>query len=113
MTAKKYVQGVGQSPKKRRGHTAPRAPGTDLSQLGWLRVCHVLYLLNVGHSTFYAGLRPSKADGTTRYPKPDGWDGKRPYWLCATIKRFLEKRSDVQSSAPGPNIATSSGAGHV
>jgi len=61
-----------------------KAPLINLDQLGRLRVFHLIALLAVSRSTLYAGI----ASG--RYPKPDGKDGRMPYWLTSNIKAFLE-----------------------
>jgi predicted DNA-binding transcriptional regulator AlpA len=75
------------SPKKpnKTGHTQPKAPTISLDQPGRLRVAHVLSLLGISHSHFYAQMRMN------RYPKPDGHDGTLPYWNTATMKAFLAK----------------------
>ena len=39
-------------------------------------------LLAIGRTAFYAGLGH-------RYPLPDGYDGKRPYWFQKTAYDFL------------------------
>lgn len=70
--------------KKRVGHTKPLAPMISLDGPGRLRVAHVLSLLSISHSAFYAGLNSGK------YPPADGRDGNFPYWKTSTIKRFLE-----------------------
>ena len=70
---------------KKSGHTQPKAPTISLDQPGRLRVAHVLSLLGISHSHFYAQKRLG------RYPKPDGHDGTLPYWNTATIKTFLAK----------------------
>lgn len=70
---------------KQKGHTLPKAPSIDLSQPGRLRVAHLLSLLGVAHSTLYLGLK------TGRYPAPDGYDGKMPFWRTETIRAFLQK----------------------
>ena len=72
------------SPKKQRGHTAPKAPVISLDQPGRLRVANLLAVFGISHSTLYAGLK------TGRYPLKDGKDGKFPYWNTATIKAFLD-----------------------
>lgn len=66
------------------GHTIPRAPVISLEQEGRLRVSNLMAILGVSHSTLYGGLKSG------RYPKPDGHDGKIPYWRTDTIKAFLE-----------------------
>ena len=70
---------------KKSGHTKPKAPTISLDQPGRLRVAHVLSLLGISHSHFYAQMRMN------RYPKPDGHDGTLPYWNTATMKAFLAK----------------------
>lgn len=69
--------------KKKNGHTRAKAPLIDICEPGRLRVAHVLAILGVSHSTFYAGTK------TGRYPKADGRDGNFPFWNTSTIKRFL------------------------
>jgi predicted DNA-binding transcriptional regulator AlpA len=71
---------------KQRGHTQPRPPVIPLDQPGRLRVAHVLAVVGVSHSTWYAGMKNG------RYPKQDGKDGRLPYWNTATIKAFLENQ---------------------
>lgn len=73
-------------PKKRKtnGHTKAVAPKIPLDQPGRLRVAHVLALLGIKHATLYEGMRRN------RYPKPDGRDGRIPYWNTETIRRFLQ-----------------------
>jgi hypothetical protein len=77
-------------PKKQPGHTTPKAPIISLDQPGRLRVAHLLAILGVSHGTLYAGLRPKPGETATRYPKPDGRDGRFPYWKTATVKAFLD-----------------------
>lgn len=73
-----------QHPKaKKSGHTRAVAPTISLDQPGRLRVAHVLALLSISHSTLYAGMRMH------RYPRPDGFDGKLPFWNTETIRDFL------------------------
>ena len=69
---------------KRNGHTRAKAPIISLDQPGRLRVAHLLSLLSVCHTTLYVGIKSG------RYPKPDGVDGKIPYWNTGTIKLFLQ-----------------------
>jgi hypothetical protein len=76
--------------KKLRGHTAPKAPIISIDQPGRLRVAHLLAIFGIAHATLYAGLKPKPGETTTRYPKPDGRDGKFPYWKTGTIRAFLD-----------------------
>lgn len=69
---------------KRSGHTRPRKPEIGLEETGRLRVANLLAILNVSHSTLYAGVKSG------RYPKPDGRDGSFPFWRTSTIRAFLE-----------------------
>lgn len=68
---------------KRNGHTRPEAPTISLDQPGRLRVANLMHLLNVSHAHLYKGIT------CNRYPKPDGYDGRRPYWKTETIREFL------------------------
>lgn len=76
-----------QKPKKANGHTKAVAPTISLDQPGRLRVAHVLSIYGIAHSTLYDGLRRK------RYPQPDGYDGKMPYWMTTTIRQFLEAQT--------------------
>ena len=66
-----------------RGHVRPEPPTMSLDIEARLRVKQILGYLGISHSTLYAGIRNG------RYPKPDGYDGRMPYWYSSTIKRFL------------------------
>jgi predicted DNA-binding transcriptional regulator AlpA len=79
-----YTMGVPASRRKQRGHTAPKAPMIRLDQPGRLRLANLLALFNCAHSTFYDRMKCG------RYPKPDGYDGKCPYWKTSTIRAFLD-----------------------
>lgn len=65
------------------GHTRARRPEISLDETGRLRVANLLAILNISHSTLYAGLKSG------RYPSPDGQDGSFPYWMTSTIRAFL------------------------
>jgi predicted DNA-binding transcriptional regulator AlpA len=69
---------------KQRGHTRPKAPLISLDQPGRLRVAHLMALLAVSHSTLYERLKQGV------FPKPDGFDGRCPWWRTSTIKSLLE-----------------------
>lgn len=56
----------------------------DLNVLSRLRVGNILYLFNISHSSLYRRIENGS------FPKPDGKDGSRPYWLTSTIKPILE-----------------------
>lgn len=66
-----------------RGHTRAKDTLINIERPGRLRVANLLALLNVSHSTLYAGIKSG------RYPVPDGKDGKLPYWYTATIRPLL------------------------
>ena len=85
----KVQTAVTSPPKRQRGHTAPKAPAISLDQPGWLRVGNVLAVLGISHTRLYAGLKPKAGETASRYPAPDGYDGKSPYWKTSTIKAFL------------------------
>jgi hypothetical protein len=79
-----YQMGIPTHRKKQRGHTTPRAPIISLDQPGRLRVANLLALFACAHTTFYDRLAKNL------YPKPDGYDGKHPWWRTSTIKAFLD-----------------------
>lgn len=68
--------------KQHAGHSKALPVTLDLHQPGRLRVGHMLTLFGVSHSGFYAGLG-------SKYPSPDGYDGKRPYWKTGTALAAL------------------------
>lgn len=68
---------------KRSGHTKAKAPTISLDQPGRLRVAHLMALLSISHSAFYARLKMQIV------PKPDGRD-PRPYWKTETVRLLLE-----------------------
>jgi hypothetical protein len=70
--------------RKRNGHIQAKAPTIGLDQPGRLRVCHLLCLFSVSHSTLYDGIK------TGRYPKPDGRDGRMPWWHTDTVRLALQ-----------------------
>ena len=70
---------------RKRGHARPLAVTVDLHQPARLRAGHLMNLFAVSHASLYKRLR----DG--RLPKPDGYDGRRPFWNSATILALLEK----------------------
>ena len=73
-------------PTKRREpqRVRARAPRISLEQSGRLRASNLLAVLGISHSTLYTGLKIG------RYPKPDGRDGKMPFWHTQTIREFLK-----------------------
>ena len=77
-------------PKRQRTHTQARAPVIPIDQPGRLRVANIMALLGISRATLYSGLKPKPGETTTRYPQPDGHDGKFPYWKTSTIKAFLD-----------------------
>jgi len=80
----KPITAVTTHKKKRSGHTKAKAPTISLDQPGRLRVGHLLSLCSISHTKLYDGLK------TGRYPKPDGYDGKMPYWRTETIRQLLQ-----------------------
>lgn len=68
-------------------HKSP-PQNTSLSTLDDFLRLHAkdfIRLLAIGHTAFYAGLKKH------RYPPPDGYDGKRPYWHQKTAYDFLSR----------------------
>lgn len=75
---------VQKQPRIQRGHTKARAPLIKLDQPGRLRVAHLMALYGVSHSTIYQRI----SDGA--YPKPDGYDGRCPFWKTETIRNHID-----------------------
>ena len=70
---------------KKLGHTRPASVADiELSKPGRLRVGHLMTYFSVSHSTLYEHMKSG------RVPKPDGRDGKRPFWNTATIRPYLD-----------------------
>lgn len=70
---------------KRRGsgHSKPLPITVNLDQPGRLRIGHLMNLFAIGHTTLYSRVRAGVL------PKPDGRDGKRPYWNTSTVRSYL------------------------
>lgn len=66
-----------------RGHSKALRVMTDIDKPGRLRVGHLQTLFAVSHSTLYSHIRAKLI------PKPDGYDGRRPYWSTETIRKIL------------------------
>ena len=82
----KKTQSTGTPQTIRRKSTPRRLPlQISLDQPGRVRVGHLLELLSTSHATFYRRV----AEGV--YPKPDGYDGKRPYWRTDTVRELLSQ----------------------
>ena len=79
-----YKQDCAAQPKAQRTRGRPTAPAIRIDQPGRLRVGNLLALFGVCHATFYARLKQGL------YPKPDGYDGRLPFWKTATVKAFLD-----------------------
>ena len=71
------------TPSNSSKRTRAKPPVIDLSQPGRLSLGNMLALFNVSAATFYEGLKSG------RYPKPDGYDGRRPFWKTATALAAL------------------------
>lgn len=71
--------------KPRNGHTRPMTlTFVDLSKPGRIRIGHMMTLFSVSHSTLYKKIQIGAI------PKPDGKDGKRPFWLTETVLDVLQ-----------------------
>jgi len=66
-----------------KGHSRPLPIVVDLSQPGRLRVGHLQTLFAISHATLYVRIKSGDI------PKPDGYDGARPYWKTETIRQVL------------------------
>lgn len=69
--------------RRKNGHTKPALPTIDINGPGRLRVKHVLALFAVSHSTLYSWMAQGK------FPKPDGHQGRMPFWNTDTIRLML------------------------
>lgn len=67
--------------------TKPQAPEISLSQPGRLRVANLMSLFGIARTTLYSGINSG------RYPKPDGKDGRIPYWNTETVRKYLDAPS--------------------
>jgi predicted DNA-binding transcriptional regulator AlpA len=67
----------------KRRRSGPRAPLISLDQPGRLRAMHVCAVLSVSRATLYVRMRSGL------YPKPDGYEGRFPYWKTSTIRAFV------------------------
>lgn len=64
----------------------PRPPVISLSEPGRLRIANLLWIFGVSRTTLHVGVKSG------RYPKPDGLDGRIPYWNTATVASWLSKK---------------------
>ena len=76
--------------------TEGQSPHDSLSNFRRIRVLQLLQLLSISKATFYARLKAG------HYPKPDGYDGKMPYWHQKTAYDFLSS-IDGHKAAGGAN----------
>ncbi len=60
-----------------------RAPLMHLDQPGHLHISNLMYLYQCSRQTIYARL------GNGKLPKPDGFDGRRPFWKTSSIRPFF------------------------
>jgi predicted DNA-binding transcriptional regulator AlpA len=70
--------------KARKYAVTARVPQMSLTDYGHLHVCHLMHLLHCSRQTIYTRVR----QGTL--PKPDGMDGRRPFWNTKTIRPIFE-----------------------
>lgn len=61
------------------------APLIAIDQPGRLRFANLMALFGVSHQTIYSRLKQGQI------PPPDGYDGRLPFWFCATIRPLLER----------------------
>lgn len=66
------------------GHATSLAAHSSISNLQRLWTKQFAELLNVRGTTLFNGINSG------RYPAPDGFDGKRPYWTVSTALKFLQ-----------------------
>jgi len=80
------------SPQSRRRRA--RAPLMTLDQPGRLYVAHLMHLFQCSHQTIYSRV----AQGA--YPRPDGYDGKRPFWHTSTLLPLFRSGGDRTEAIP-------------
>lgn len=74
------------STKAQRGHSKFLPIMVDLTQPGRLRVGHLQTLFAISHAAVYARIKAGII------PRPDGYDGVRPYWNNSTILHLLTEQ---------------------
>ena len=70
---------------KARVRRAAKKPAMTIYEDGRYWITNLAFVLNVSRQTIYVKVK----DGS--YPKPDGHDGKRPYWMTSTVRSYMEK----------------------
>lgn len=83
--------------QRRNGHSKARSVNAILLDIDEtrLRVGHLMTLLRVSHSAFYARLHKGLI------PSPDGYlaQTKAPYWRAATVRNLFPKDKLLSSAA--------------
>lgn len=77
--------------RKRGAGSAHRKPVSQamLNGPGWLKVGHLLTLLDCSSPTLYARIKRGQM------PPPDGYDARgHPYWLPASVRAYLATLND-------------------
>ena len=64
-------------------HRRARAPLMRLDEFGRLSLANLMYLFQCSHQTVYDRIRRGK------YPGPDGYDGRRPFWQTSTVLPYF------------------------
>lgn len=73
----------------------------SLDEQGRLRCQHMVVLFANSRSAFYARLRKGLV------PRPDGYEGRHPYWKTATVRKALEARAvsiELSDDHPGVTV---------
>lgn len=70
---------------KAKGRRAAKKPAMSVYEDGRYWVANLAFVLNVSRQTIYVKIK----DGS--YPKPDGHDGRRPFWMTSTVRSYMEK----------------------
>ncbi len=70
--------------KPNKGHSRPlNIQGIDLNTPQRLLAGHVMAFLKTSHSTLNRWIDEGK------FPAPDGYQGRRPFWFASTIRRHV------------------------
>ena len=71
---------------RKSGHTKLKVPTISLDGPGRLSTANVMRILGASFDSLCLGMRQNW------YPKPDGYDGKSPYWHTSSIKAYVQAR---------------------
>ena len=71
--------------KKAKPRPSAKKPAMTVYEDGRYWIANLAFVLNVSRQTIYVKMKEGS------YPKPDGHDGRRPYWMTSTVRSYMEK----------------------